>query len=105
MMPPAGILSGACLHGRLVPHAATYALVDPISGQMMYSVHVSVFCPDCQARFRFLGNNALAPDTAKEAQEDRRGAWVSGTADELACMIAPIEPGEALEGMAVQGRA
>lgn len=96
----------ACPHTRLTPHAATYAINDPTNpGRFLYSVHINVFCPDCQAKFRFLGNNALAPTTAEEAQKDRRGAWVSGTAEELACMIAPIEAGEALCGVAVQGRA
>lgn len=99
-------LFGGCQHPRLVPHAVTYALHDPDRpGLFLYSVHVSVFCPDCQAKFRFLGNNALAPTSAVEAQKDRRGAWVSGTAEELGCMISPIEPGEGLSEMAVLGRA
>lgn len=99
-------LFGGCQHLRLVPHAATYALIDPNRpGLLLYSVHVSVFCPDCGAKFRFLGDNALAPSSAMEAQQDRRGAWVSGTAEELGCMIAPIEPGEALANVAVAGRA
>lgn len=95
-----------CVHPRLTPDASTYALIDPDHpGQFIYAVHVRVFCPDCEARFRFLGNNALAPATAKQAQEDRRGAWVSGAADELACMIAPMEPGDSLSDMEVQGTA
>lgn len=99
-------LQFGCQHTRLVPHAATYALNDPERpGLFLYSVHVSVFCPDCQVRFQFLGSNPLAPETATEAQQDRRGAWVTGDLCELACLIAPVEPGEGLQNIAVIGRA
>lgn len=95
-----------CVHPRLVPDAATYALIDPDNpGRFIYAVHVRVFCPDCQCKFRFLGDNPLAPKSPREAQQNRGGAWVTGAADELGCMISPIEPGETLEGIEVQGRA
>ncbi len=103
-LPPPGF--GGCEHPEAKPSAAVYAIGDPMNpGVVLHSVHLRVTCPHCGAAFRFLGNNALAPSGAVEAQRDRIGAWVSGDAVELACMIAPIEPGEALATIAVAGRA
>ena len=95
-----------CDHNAL-PDAVVYKLLNPTNplAAPLWSVHVAVRCTLCGQAFRFLGNNALAPETPQEAQRSRLGAWVTGTADELACMIAPIEPGEALADIAVAGRA
>lgn len=69
-----------------------------------YAAYFTAHCPDCGVKFRFLGDNGLAPLNITEAQQSRR-AWVSGTQDELGVMISPIEPGEVLGGVPVAGRA
>lgn len=95
-----------CRHPRLTPDSTTYALMDPNNpGAWIYTVHVRVFCPDCAARFRFLGDMPLAPASAKEAMMGRMGAFVSGDGGELGCVIAPIGLSEGLENMTAAGRA
>ena len=73
--------------------------------ETLHTAHIQAVCNACGVRFRFLGNMALAPPTAEEALSGRHGAWISGTADELGCVIAPIEPGGGLQSIAVEGRA
>lgn len=95
-----------CNHIRLTPSAACYVMPDPEAPRgFYYAVAVAVFCPDCRARFQFLGNNALAPQSYAEAQRSRVGAWVSGNLCELACVLAPVEPSGGLADVEVAGRA
>lgn len=96
-----------CPHHTLTPTSAAYVLENPEApGAWLYSVHLAVNCADCGVRFRFLGDNRLAPESVMEAQRSRVGAFVSATLDELGCMISPIEPGSApLATAAVAGRA
>jgi hypothetical protein len=97
-----------CPHHTLTPQSAAYVLENPDApGAWLYSVHLAVTCADCGVRFRFLGDNPLAPVTVMEAQSRRLGAFVTVTLDELGCMIAPIEnePSGGLASIAVAGRA
>jgi hypothetical protein len=98
--------TGKCQHLNLSPQSAAYVLENPDApGAWLYSVHLAVTCADCGVKFRFLGDNALAPGSLQEAQRGRLGAFVTATLDELGCMIAPIEPSGGLSEMAVSGRA
>lgn len=95
-----------CPHHTLTPTSAAYVMENPEApGAWLYSVHLAVNCTDCGVRFMFLGKNALAPESPLEAQRDRRGAFVTATLDELACMIAPIEGSGPLSKVAVLGTA
>jgi hypothetical protein len=94
----------ACEHHRLTPSAACY-IYPNADGGSLYCVAVAAACPDCGAKFQFLGNNPLAPSTYEEAQKERLGAWVSPNLQELACMIAPVEPSGGLADAAILGRA
>lgn len=90
---------GVKLEGRVVTYHDTTAALG-----IAYTALFSANCPDCGAKFRFLGDVGLPPADVREAQASRR-PWVSGKQDELGVMIAPIEPGEVLAGVAVAGRA
>lgn len=97
---------GGCDHPGLMLSWGQHTYQNPDqSGPHLYSVHISVHCPHCNARFQFLGENPLAPVSVVEAQRERIGAWVSNDLAELGCMIAPIEQGGGLADLAVKGRA
>lgn len=96
---------GGCEHPSITLTGRVVTYHDPSTPlAIAYTALFSAVCQDCGVHFRFLGDTALPPMNIEDAKQSRR-PWVSHAMDELGCMIAPIEPGEVLAGVAVAGRA
>jgi hypothetical protein len=94
-----------CTHPAPIPHAVCYAFTTP-EGGFAYSVHVAVFCPACQMKFRFVGLAPSAPEDVFDGMLKQAPPWTTPDGDELGALVTPdVLPGENLFAMQTLGSA